>query len=102
MRRKLPLITVLLFALAAVLAVPGSTFAAAKISASEYQAVDTVTIEGTIEPGQDLYIAVAQQKMFAVKDTDGVHEQKRFKKDMKNFGYIHQDSKSWEEEEKKD
>jgi hypothetical protein len=83
MRRKLSLITVLLCALAAFLVGPGGTFAAAKISASEYQAGDTVTIEGTIEPGQELYIAVAQQKMFAVKDTDGVHEQKRFKKDMK-------------------
>ncbi len=83
MRKKLPLTAILLFALAAVLALPGGTLAAAKISASEYQAGDTVTIEGTIEPGQDLYIAVAQQKMFAVKDTDGVHEKKRFKKDMK-------------------
>jgi len=83
MRKKLPLTAVLLIALAAVLALPGGTLAAAKISASEYQAGDTVTIEGTIAPGQDLYIAVAQQKMFAVKDTDGVHEQKRFKKDMK-------------------
>ena len=42
-----------------------------------------MTITGTIEPGQDLYIAVAQQKMFAVKDTKGVHETKKFKKIMK-------------------
>ncbi len=83
MRKKLPLTAVLLIALVAVLAAPGGTLAAAKISASEYKAGDTVTIEGAIEPGQDLYIAVAEQKMFAVKDTDGVHEQKRFKKDMK-------------------
>ncbi len=53
------------------------------ISASEYKAGSTVTIEGSIEPGQDLYIAVAQQKMFAPKDTTGVHEVKRFKKDAK-------------------
>ncbi len=83
MRKKLPLLTVLLIALAAVLAAPGGSFAAAKISAAEYKAGDTVTIEGTIEPGQDLYIAVAQQKMFAVKDTDGVNETKRLEKDMK-------------------
>ena len=83
MRKKLPLIILLLIALAAVLAVPDNSLADAKISASEYTAGDTVTIEGTIEPGQDLYIAIAQQKMFAVKDTDGVHETKRFKKDMK-------------------
>ena len=48
MRKKLPLTAVLLLALAAVLAVPGGTFAAAEISASEYKAGDTVTIEGTI------------------------------------------------------
>ena len=88
MRNKLPLLTLLAIALAAILAVPGSALADAKISASELKAGDTVTIEGTIEPGKDLYIAVAQQKTFAVKDTDGAHETKRFKKDMKknNFG----------------
>lgn len=53
----------------------------AKISASTYKAGDTVTIEGTIAPGQDLYIAIAQQKMFAPKDTNGPHEKKRLKKD---------------------
>jgi uncharacterized membrane protein YfcA len=82
MRKKLLLFTVFVIALAAVLAAPGSTFAEAKISAAEYKAGDVVTIEGTIEPGQDLYIAVAQQKMFAVKDTDGVNETKRLNKDM--------------------
>ena len=54
MRKKLTLFTVLLIALTVVLAVPGSTFAEGKISAAEYEAGDTVTIEGTIEPGQDL------------------------------------------------
>ncbi len=83
MRKKLPLLTVLLIALAAVLTAPSGSLAAAKISAAEYKAGDMVTIEGAIEPGQDLYIAVAQQKMFAVKDTDGVNERKRLEKDMK-------------------
>ena len=87
MRNKLPLITLLTIALAAILAVPGSVLADAKISAAEYKAGDTVTIEGTIEPGKDLYIAVAQQDMFAVKDTDGVHETKRFKKDMQKNNF---------------
>jgi uncharacterized membrane protein YfcA len=87
MRNKLTLLTLLAFALAAILAIPGSVLADAKISAAEYKAGDVVTIEGTIEPGKDLYIAVAQQEMFAVKDTDGVHETKRFAKDMEKSGF---------------
>ena len=73
MRKKLPLLSLMLMALAAVLAVPAGTFAAATISAGNFKAGDTVTIEGTIPPGQDLYIAIAQQKMFAPKHTEGVH-----------------------------
>jgi len=42
----------------------------------------------------DLYLFMSKGKQVSVF---GV-----FKKEMKNFGYIHQDSKSWEEEEKKD
>lgn len=57
------------------------------VSVSEMKAGDMVTIEGTIDPGQDLYIAIAQNKMFAVKDTDGVHETKRFQKDMKKQNF---------------
>ena len=53
------------------------------VSASTYKAGDTVTIEGKIDSGQDLYIAIAQNKMFAVKDTNGVHEIKKLKKVMK-------------------
>jgi uncharacterized membrane protein YfcA len=63
------------------LALPGLCAAAATISGSEFKAGDMVTFEGTIEPGQDLYIAVAMQDMFSIKETDGVHEVKRFKKD---------------------
>ncbi len=55
----------------------------ANVSATSYKAGDVVTIEGTITPGQDLYIAIAQQKMFASSDTDGAHEKKRLKKDAK-------------------
>ena len=61
--------------------VPGFSAPSATISASEFKAGDTVTIEGMIEPGKELYIAVAMQEMFAPKDTDGVHETKRLKKD---------------------
>lgn len=59
----------------------------ASVSASTVKAGDTITIEGTIAPGQDLYIAVGQQEMFACKDTKGVYETKRFKKDTKKKGF---------------
>ncbi len=55
----------------------------AAIFATEYKAGDTVAIEGTIDPGQDLYIAVSSQNTFATKDTNGVHETKRLNKDAK-------------------
>ena len=85
MKKKLSMLVVVLCVLSfgLYLAVPSASFAAAKLSATEYQAGDTVTIEGNIQPGQDLYIAIAQQKMFSVKDTKGVHEIKKFKKVMK-------------------
>jgi len=77
------LVTVfMLFALAAP-ALAGT----ANISATSYKAGDVVTIEGAIAPGQDLYIAIAQQKMFAPGDTDGVHETKRLKKDSKKANF---------------
>jgi hypothetical protein len=60
---------------------PGFSAPSATVSDSEFKAGDTVTIEGMIEPGQELYIAVAMQDMFAAEDTDGVHETKRLKKD---------------------
>ncbi len=63
------------------------SFAAASISASSYKAGDTVQITGKITPGSDLYIAIAQHKMFAPKDTDGVHETKKFKKVSKKKGF---------------
>ncbi len=76
-------ITILALALVLVWASAGICAPSAAVSASQYKAGDTVTIEGTIDPGQDLYIAIAQNKMFAVQDTDGVHEIKKFKKVMK-------------------
>jgi uncharacterized membrane protein YfcA len=59
----------------------------ATISGSEFKAGDMVTIEGSIDPGQDLYIAISSQKTFAPKDTEGVHETKQFKKDEKKAGF---------------
>ena len=71
----------------AVAVVPGSASAAVTLSASDYKAGDSVTIEGSIAPGQELFIAVAEQKMFAPKDTDGGHETKRLAKDGKKKGF---------------
>jgi len=87
MKKNLPLFSVLLFAAAIVMAVPGNSLAAATISASEYKVGDTVTIEGTITPGQDLYVAVSMQDKFAPKDTTGPHEIKTLKKEGKKFGF---------------
>jgi uncharacterized membrane protein YfcA len=84
MKKRMFLLTV--FALLA-FATSGLCADTAAISASSYKAGDTVTIEGTIAPGQDLYIAIAQQKMFAPKDTNGVHEIKRLKKDAKKANF---------------
>ena len=63
------------------------SFAGDSISASSYKAGDVVEITGKIVPGQDLYIAIAQQKMFAPGDTDGAFETKRLKKDGKKKGF---------------
>ena len=65
---------------------------AATISATDYKAGDTVTIEGTIDPGQDLFIAVSSQKTFAPKDTKGVHETKRLNEDAKEKGFAKETS----------
>ncbi|WP_163337556.1 sulfite exporter TauE/SafE family protein [Desulfopila sp. IMCC35008] len=48
---------------------------------------DTVTIEGTIEPGQELYLAIAQQDMFKPADATMPHEKKRFAKESKKQGF---------------
>jgi len=57
-----------------------------KMSASSYKAGDTVTIEGTITPGQDLYIAIAQQKMFAPKEGLRKSRQKEIRRPVGSFG----------------
>jgi len=88
MKKIVPLLSVLLvFAVAAFMAVPCSAFAEAKLSSDTYKAGDTVTIEGTIAPGQDLYVLVSSQTNFAPKDTTGPHEVKRLAKDGKKAGF---------------
>jgi hypothetical protein len=50
----------------------------AQLASTEYKAGDTVTISGTIEPGEDLYVTIASQHQFAPQDTDGVNERRTF------------------------
>jgi hypothetical protein len=80
-------LTLVIVGIALMVAVPTSTLAAAKISATDYKVGDTVSIAGTIEPGKDLYIAVASQTTFAPQDTDGVHEVARLKKEAEKRGF---------------
>jgi uncharacterized membrane protein YfcA len=48
---------------------------------------DTVTFEGTIEPGQELYLAIAQQKEFKPSDATMPHEKKKFASESKKQGF---------------
>jgi uncharacterized membrane protein YfcA len=68
--------------LLSVVMTPGYCLAAKDVLAGE-----AITIEGTIDPGEDLYLAIASQTTFAPKDTDGVHETKRFKKEAEKRGF---------------
>jgi uncharacterized membrane protein YfcA len=61
--------------------------ATATVGNAEYSAGDTVTIEGQIAPGQELYIAVATDRTFAPADTNGVHEVKRLAKEAEKRGF---------------
>lgn len=48
---------------------------------------DTVTIEGSIEPGQELYLTIAQQDEFKPADATMPHEKSRFAKEVKKQGF---------------
>lgn len=89
-RMFISLVTVSLW----LLALQSTSFAANTISASSYKAGDTVTIEGQITPGDELYIAVAQQTMFkgnvtefAGQDSVGTYEKKKLPKKGKKAGF---------------
>ena len=76
------------------LSLHGTGFAETKISASNYKAGDTVTIEGQISPGDELYIAISQQTMFkgtmtefAGQDSVGTYEMKKLPKEGKKAGF---------------
>lgn len=64
-----------------------SCFAETTISTEKLKAGETVTITGQIAPGQELYIAIAQQKLFKSSDTDGIFEKKKLPKNGKKFGF---------------
>jgi uncharacterized membrane protein YfcA len=76
----------IMMALISLIAASGA-YAEGTITASSLKAGDVVEVKGKIAPGQDLYIAVAQQDMFAPADTTGVHETKKFKKEGKKKGF---------------
>ena len=92
MKKVSIVLTLLIVGIALMAAVPNSTLAAAKISASDYKVGDTVTVEGSIEPGKDLYVTVVSHTTFAPKDTDGVHEVARLKKEGQKRGFTNETS----------
>ncbi|MFP3981657.1 MAG: sulfite exporter TauE/SafE family protein [Desulfobacterales bacterium] len=51
----------------------------AQVSQQKYLAGDKVTVTGQIEPGQDLYIAIASKRQFAPSEAGGVNEVKNLK-----------------------
>ena len=72
----------------------GPCFAEVKVSADKVKAGDVITFEGTIAPGQDLYIAVAQQTMFKATVTEfagqksmGTYEKKKMPKKSKKANF---------------
>ena len=48
---------------------------------------DTVTVKGSIEPGAELYLAIAQKKMFSPGEAELPHEQGRFAKETQRRGF---------------
>lgn len=74
------------FVLILLFAAPGIC-ADVKISASNYKAGESVIFEGSIAPGQDLYITVAQQTMFAPKDAPLPREQKKLAQSGEKRGF---------------
>ena len=66
-----------------------SQAADAKLGSTQVKAGTPITVSGSIEPGQELYVTVASEKMFAPKDAPGPKEKSRLTngKDGKNaFG----------------
>ena len=83
--KRIPFLTVMSLA-AFVLASFNLAFAETKIT-TDGKVGDTVTIEGAIEPGQELYLAIAQHEEFKPADATMPHEKKRFAKETKKRGF---------------
>ncbi len=71
------ILTTLLFAGSSVLAME------AKLSSKTLKAGSTITVEGTIEAGQDLFVVICTDKMFKPADAPGPKEKKRLTKGKK-------------------
>jgi len=82
---RISLLTSLVIA-ACMLATSTLSFAEAKIT-TEGKAGDTVTIEGTIAPGEELYLAIAQHDEFKPSDATMPHEKKKFASETKKNGF---------------
>ena len=83
---RIPFITALVSLTFFVLASYSICFAETKITTGGVVG-DTVTIEGTIEPGQELYLAIAQQNEFKPADATMPHESKKFAGESKKKGF---------------
>jgi len=74
--------------LALVLISPGNTQAiTGGVSPKSVPAGDSVTISGTIAPGEDLFITLASQRSFVPKECIGSKEKKRFSEEGKKRGF---------------
>lgn len=82
---RIPFLTVLSLSIF-VLASFNLSFAETKVTTNG-SVGDSVTIEGSIAPGQELYLAVAQQDEFKPSDATMPHEKKRFTKESKKRGF---------------
>ncbi len=73
-------------ALAVLLASSGMAMAETKVI-TDGMVGDTVTIEGKIEPGQELYVTIAQQNEFKPADATMPHEKNKFAKVTEKRGF---------------
>ncbi|MCF8038462.1 MAG: sulfite exporter TauE/SafE family protein, partial [Desulfohalobiaceae bacterium] len=85
MKRMITLLTTVFMFL--VFATSGLGAVSGEVISDSYKAGDAVTIKGSIEPGQDLYLAVSQKDKFSFQETDGAHETKIFKTVSQEKGF---------------
>lgn len=75
-----PILALSILALALCCVQPGWAAVHAELDAKNYEVGDKVTISGQIEPGEDLYVTVSSQNMFAPEDAKGTHEKSNFQR----------------------